>query len=208
MQDEIVARLANQLQAELIDAEARRAEHAPNRDAMDLVFQGCAMLNRGLTPDRLAKARGFYERALDLDRGNVDALVEATRVDMLDTWTYQIDDPRSLMAAAEAKLSKALAAAPNNPRAHYQMGQVLCATNRAARGIEEFERSQSRGGAGRDGSSPYFHRPGGGNRGSCPGGHAPEPPRYEPALVAPSRRLRRGLSRRIRSSVRLAEKID
>ena len=31
MQDEIVARLANQLQAELMDAEARRAEQHPTR---------------------------------------------------------------------------------------------------------------------------------------------------------------------------------
>jgi predicted Zn-dependent protease len=62
-------------------------------------------------------------------------------MDMLDAWTYQIDDPRPLMVAAEAKLSEALAAAPNNPRVHYQMGQVLCATNRAARGIEEYERA-------------------------------------------------------------------
>jgi tetratricopeptide (TPR) repeat protein len=86
-------------------------------------------------------ARGFYERALDLDRSNVDALVEAARVDLLDAWSYQIDDPRSLMAAAEAKLSKALATAPSNPRAHLYMGQVLCATNRAARGIGEYERA-------------------------------------------------------------------
>jgi TolB-like protein len=40
MQDEIVSRLANQLQAELIAAEARRAERSPNPDSMDLYFQG------------------------------------------------------------------------------------------------------------------------------------------------------------------------
>jgi TolB-like protein/class 3 adenylate cyclase len=141
MQDEIVARLANQLRVELIAAEARRAEQAPNTDSIDLVFQGWAVLIRGQTPDILAKARGFYERALKLDPGNIEALVGVAAVDTLDAWSYQIDDPRSLMAAAEAKLSKALAAAPNNPRAHLYMGQVLCATNRAARGIEEYERA-------------------------------------------------------------------
>ena len=40
MQDEIVARLANALNAQLIIAEARRAERAPNPDSMDLYFQG------------------------------------------------------------------------------------------------------------------------------------------------------------------------
>jgi len=37
MQDEIVARLANALNAELAAAEARRAEQALNPDSMDLV---------------------------------------------------------------------------------------------------------------------------------------------------------------------------
>ena len=40
MQDEIVARLANALNAQLIIAEARRAERAPNPDSMDLYFRG------------------------------------------------------------------------------------------------------------------------------------------------------------------------
>ena len=42
MQDEIVARLARQLDAALIAAEARRAARSPNPDAMDLYFQGLA----------------------------------------------------------------------------------------------------------------------------------------------------------------------
>src|SRR5262249_9536520 len=39
MQDEIVARLANALDAQLIEAEARRAERSPHPDAIDLCFQ-------------------------------------------------------------------------------------------------------------------------------------------------------------------------
>src|SRR3954452_6328110 len=40
MQDEIVSRLANTLNTQLVEAEARRAEHWPNPDATDLYFQG------------------------------------------------------------------------------------------------------------------------------------------------------------------------
>jgi hypothetical protein len=54
MQDEIVARLANSLDAELITAEARRAERSPHPDAMDLVFQGISWFNKGLSPDYMA----------------------------------------------------------------------------------------------------------------------------------------------------------
>src|SRR5580692_6134617 len=58
MQDEIVARLAGALNAQLAAAEARRAEQAPNPDSMDLYFQGLAWLNRGYSPENLAQARG------------------------------------------------------------------------------------------------------------------------------------------------------
>jgi TolB-like protein/class 3 adenylate cyclase len=141
MQDEIVSRLANQLRTELIAAEARRAERAPNPDSMDLHFQGRAVLMRGASADLLAKARGFFERALAADPSNVGALVGVANADLADAWSYQIDDPRPLMAAAEMKLSQALAAAPNHAVAHWAMGGVLCATNRAARGIDEFQRA-------------------------------------------------------------------
>ena len=51
MQDEIVAHLANALVAQLVAAEARRAERAPNPDSLDLCFQGMAWMHKGLTPD-------------------------------------------------------------------------------------------------------------------------------------------------------------
>jgi TolB-like protein len=50
VQDEIVSRLANALDAQLIEAEARRAERSLHPDAMDLYFQGIAFANRGTTP--------------------------------------------------------------------------------------------------------------------------------------------------------------
>src|ERR1700739_1804235 len=75
MQDEIVSELANPLQAQLIAVEARRAERSPNPDSMDLYSQGLAWLNKGRTPEHMAQARGFLERALALEPGNVEALV-------------------------------------------------------------------------------------------------------------------------------------
>jgi TolB-like protein/class 3 adenylate cyclase len=141
MQDEIVARLANQLQAELIAAEARRAEQTPNPDSMDHYFQGRAMIYRGFSLDTAGRARGFYERALELDPGNVEALVSLGIVDQSAASLFMSDDPHPLWAAAEATLTKALTLAPNHARAHTAMGFVLCETNRAERGIEELDRA-------------------------------------------------------------------
>ena len=75
MQDEIVGRLANALNAELIAIEARRAEQSPNPDSMDLYFQGMSWANKGVNPEYFGKARGCFERALAIDPSNVDALV-------------------------------------------------------------------------------------------------------------------------------------
>src|SRR5580658_9175661 len=110
MQDEIVARLANAINAQLIAAEARRAEQAPNPDSMDLYFQGLAWSNRGLTPENVAQARRFFDRALIADPDNVDALVESARADARAGSLLFVTDPVAAFAAAEAKLTKALSA--------------------------------------------------------------------------------------------------
>src|SRR5208283_3910980 len=91
MQDEIVARLARQLGTQLIEAEARRAERAPLPDSMDLYFQGAAAYHKGITPDNMTQARGFYERALALDPGNIEALVGNARVDMISISAFLTD---------------------------------------------------------------------------------------------------------------------
>ena len=75
MQDEMVSRLANALDAELVEAEAQRAGRARHPDAMDLYFQGRACWNKGMTPEYLTQARDFCERALALDAENVEAMV-------------------------------------------------------------------------------------------------------------------------------------
>jgi len=74
MQDEIVARLANQLGTQLIAAEARRAQRTPHPDSTDFYFQGMDCLNKGLTPERASAAYSFFERSLATDVRNVEAL--------------------------------------------------------------------------------------------------------------------------------------
>src|SRR5277367_4192288 len=122
MQDEIVARLANQLGAELISAEAHRAQQAPNPDSMDLYFQGLASLNRGVNLENMAQARGFFERAVALDPGNMDALLGVARVDYSVGGAYLSDDRDARLAAAEAATAKVLSVRPNDALAHEIMG--------------------------------------------------------------------------------------
>jgi adenylate cyclase len=108
MQDEIVANFANQLGAQLVTAEARRAERAPQPDSTDLYYQGLAWFNKGVTREYLMQARGFFERALALDSANLDALVGMGQVDTILGASFLTDDRATRLAAAEATLTKAL----------------------------------------------------------------------------------------------------
>ena len=139
MQDEIVARLAGALNAQLAAAEARRAEQAPNPDSMDLYFQGLAWFNKGLTPDNVAQARSFFDRALTADPDNVDALIGSARADATEGANSFVTDPMAAFAAAEAKLTKALSSVPDHARGHMFLGLVDIFTKRAAEGIAECE---------------------------------------------------------------------
>jgi TolB-like protein len=141
MQDEIVSRLANALDAELIAAEARRAECSPHPDAMDLVFQGRAWLNKGLTPDYMAHARSFFEKARALDPENVGAMAGLGRVDAQLGTAILTDDYSARLAAAETTITKTLSLAPNHASAHVTLGRVLIHTKRVAHGIAECEQA-------------------------------------------------------------------
>jgi TolB-like protein/class 3 adenylate cyclase len=139
MQDEIVARLAGALNAQLVAAEARRAEQAPTPDSMDLYFQGLACDNKGRTPDNVAQARSFFDRALTADPGNVDALIGSARADVNEGAFLFVTDPMAAFAAAEAKLTRALSVVPDHALGHLMLGYVEIFTRRAAEGIAECE---------------------------------------------------------------------
>jgi TolB-like protein/tetratricopeptide (TPR) repeat protein len=141
MQDEIVSRLANALDAELVAAEARRAERLLHPDATDLYFRGMAYIYKGLTNEYSAQARVFFERALALDPDHIQALVGTALVDFITGANFFTDDRVAPLAAAEATLIKVLSQAPQHARAHMFIGFVYSLTNRAAQGIAECEQA-------------------------------------------------------------------
>ena len=140
MQDEIVARLAGALNAQLVAAEARRAEQAPNPDSMDLYFQGLAWLNKGMTPDTCrASARLFRSRAHRRSRQCRRARWIGARGRGRGRTSLCRPIRMAAFAAAEAKLTKALSSVPDHARGHMCLGFVDICTKRAAEGIAECE---------------------------------------------------------------------
>jgi TolB-like protein/Tfp pilus assembly protein PilF len=143
MQDEIVARLAGQLNAALITAEARRAERAPHPDSTDLYFQGMAWFNRGFSAGNLVQAQSFFVRALKADRDNVDALAWNAFVDvqLVVTVTLAATERDKRFASAEAAATRALLLAPDHVWARVTLSFVLGFTNRIEQAIAECERA-------------------------------------------------------------------
>ena len=118
MQDEIVSRLANRLGPELMSAEARRAERSAHPNSMDHYFLGLSFANKGITAEISSKARSHYDRAIDLDGNNVDALVSRANLDLVFAANYLSDDHAERRRSAEADLGKALKLSPDNAKAH------------------------------------------------------------------------------------------
>jgi TolB-like protein len=141
MQDEIVSRLANELGAELMLAEAKRAERVLNPNALELCFQGMVWIYRGPTRENLAAARDFFERALHVDPNSVEALLGKARVEASFGTTFVDENRWAHFAAAEPLLAEVLALAPNHALAHAFLGMVQMQTRRVEAGIAECERA-------------------------------------------------------------------
>ena len=142
MQDEIVARLANALNTQLVAAEAHRADRAPNPELMDLYFQGMACFHKGVTAEDAGQAHELFERALLLDPSNVEARVGRAGVDAMVAATFfSIADRSERFAMAEKSLTKALALAPQHAFAHLWLGMIFNFTHRAPQAIAQFNRA-------------------------------------------------------------------
>ena len=108
---------------------------------MDHYFLGLALYHKGTTAEFVDKARSHFNRAVDLDPANVDALVNRAWMDLLSAANYLSNDRAERHRAAESDLGKALRLRPDNASAHCALGVLRMYSNRAAQDIEECERA-------------------------------------------------------------------
>ena len=77
LQDQVVARLANALNYELVRAEAETGAHSKNPDIIDFVMRGNEAISRFAqqpTKDNNIAIRALFEQALEIDPNDADAL--------------------------------------------------------------------------------------------------------------------------------------
>jgi TolB-like protein/class 3 adenylate cyclase len=139
LQDEIVSRLVHTLYVQVVSAAARRAERMLSPDAKELTFLGTVYLYKGWTPEYIAQARDFFERALTLNSQLVGALFGLANVDIMQGASLLTDEPTACLSAAEPNAIKALSLAPGDANVQLTLGAIYIFTNRAIRGIAECE---------------------------------------------------------------------
>ncbi len=126
LQVEAVARIANALGMQLIEAESLRAtrERPANADAVDLTMRGWAAMIQGISPANLNKAIGYLDDALRLDPGNPDALIAKAQAKIVNLRLFGIGDWTEVTHDAEQAADRVLASHPNDVWAHFVKGQV------------------------------------------------------------------------------------
>ncbi len=133
----MVARLANALGYELVKAEASKSVRSANPDAIDVTMRGWALLNvPGRDKAQHQQARELFERVLQIDPQNVEAMVGIALIDIRDFGFGWGLSPERTLADSIALLNKALAIDPSFSYGYYAKGVALLYANRASEAME------------------------------------------------------------------------
>jgi adenylate cyclase len=139
LQDQVVARLANALGYELIKAEAEAGEHSKNPDSIDLDMRGRAAMNQWAqqppTKDTLIALKAWFDRALEIDPNDADALAGEAATYMTE-YAYGWTNPETdYDAKILGQADRSIALARDNMYAYTAKSQYLTISLRPNDGL-------------------------------------------------------------------------
>jgi DNA-binding winged helix-turn-helix (wHTH) protein/TolB-like protein len=124
----------------LADEAARSLRERPHdMDEMDLMLQAKAWTQKVLNPERLERARFFYERVLELNPRSANALGAVAGTLLAQSYITGAPPPGGYRAA-ERLIERAEAVQPNAIEVMYARGLLLFDTERWAESAAAFER--------------------------------------------------------------------
>jgi len=113
VQDQIVGRLARSVGLQVIALD--RGASSSDPAATDFVMRGQVMANRPASPETMMAARAMFQRALEHDPDNVDALAGVATTYVFEGLNRYYSDGRDvLLREAEALIRRALAIEPRH----------------------------------------------------------------------------------------------
>jgi adenylate cyclase len=137
LQDQVVARIANALGYELVKAEANKSAHSINPDAIDLTMRGWGLLNvSGRDKARHQQARDLFERVLEIDPQNAEAMVGIALIDTRDFGFGWGLHPDRTLADSIALLNKALTIDSDFSYGYYAKAVALMYAQRLPEAVE------------------------------------------------------------------------
>ena len=136
LQDEVVTRLARSLDFALTKAEAEKAGRSKNPDAIDLIMRGDDLFNRGIdSQSKNLEARALFERALQIDPNDAEALAGSAQTYVFD-WNNGWGDPGTdydakILGAA----NRAIDLAPDDPGVYFPKARYLGLSRRPSEAL-------------------------------------------------------------------------
>ena len=136
LQDEVVTRLARRLDFALTKAEAEKAGRSKNPDAIDLIMRGDDLFNRGIdSQSKNLEARALFERALQIDPNDAEALAGSAQTYVFD-WNNGWGDPgidydAKILGAA----NRAIDLAPDDPGVYFPKARYLGLSRRPSEAL-------------------------------------------------------------------------
>ena len=136
LQDQIVGKLANNLGWALTKAEAEKGAHSANPDSVDLSLRGWFLVNSSFSRpsdegrDTLRQARALFERALQNDPANVDALNGSAATyffDFINGWAEPGTDHEAKILG---QVDRAINLAPDYANLYWVKALYLAVTRR------------------------------------------------------------------------------
>ena len=142
MQDEIVATACQRTGCPADRGRSAPRGTLPASRCDRFVFPRPPFAEQGNYVREFGTSSRFFERALELDPTNIEALVGKANIDLSTATNFMVDDRDARFAAAEATLIKVLSMAPSScPWLICHLGFSQLFTKRATQAIGEFEQA-------------------------------------------------------------------
>jgi adenylate cyclase len=141
LENAITGRIAASLNVQLLRVEGRRAERAPQPDALDLRLRATSLFFGSMAPEHTLAARELLLRAVSLDHGSAEAWARLAQVivsDHLNGWNGTGKDE---MQQAEEAMHVALRIDPYNALAHLANGLTQRSRGEHRSALEAFSRA-------------------------------------------------------------------
>jgi adenylate cyclase len=138
LQDQVVARLANALNYELVRADAETSAHSKNPDVIDLDMRGTEAIWRSQqrpTKEGNLATRNLFEQALKIDPDDATALAGSASTYLIENSYGWVNPETDYEAKILGQADRAIALAPRTPWNYSAKVVWLTMTGRAKEGL-------------------------------------------------------------------------